>query len=157
MEPHLKERPLKKAFKAEEVEQLRNKAIKKIKKIFLPDDKIIRIIMIGSAVKNSFGEYAPPGFRGSLFSDFDFIFFVENDYKIPDWLDKEPTGKAFQDKKLDLAYRQKNFIESKYDAEIFFIRRKHMENQEIQKKGENAGIPMTSKSKHKHIVVYSKG
>ncbi len=156
MEPHLKERPLKKAFKEEEIEKLRNKAIKKIKKIFLPDKKIIRIIMIGSAVKNSFGEYEPPGFRGSLFSDFDFIFFVEDDYEIPGWLDKELTGKAFQDKELDLAYRQKNFIENKYDAEIFFIKRNHMENPEIQKKGEKAGIPMTSKSKHKHVVVYSK-
>ncbi len=31
-----------------------------------------------------------------------------------------------------------------------------MNNKKIQKLGEKAGIPMTKKSKHKHLVVYEK-
>ncbi len=156
MEKHLRKRPSKKVFQVKEIERLRSKAIEKIKAKFLPDSKIIKIIMIGSAVRNSFGMYKSPGFRGSLYSDFDFIIFVEDNYEIPKWLDKELTGKAFQDDELNLAHRQKGFIENKYDVEIFFIRRKDMKNPEIQKLGEVAGIPMTEKSKHKHLIVYSK-
>ena len=112
--------------------------------------------MIGSSVKNSFGQYEPPGFRDSLFSDFDFIIFVEDDYQIPDWLDREPDGKPFPDDKMNLAYRNKNFIQNKYDAEIFFIKRETSENPENQKLGEQAGIPMTTTSKNKYIIIYRK-
>ena len=76
MEEHLKKRPQKKVFSKEEINSLRNQAIDKIKSKLLPDDKIIKIVLIGSSVKNTFGEYNPPGFRGSLFSDFDFIVFI---------------------------------------------------------------------------------
>jgi len=153
----MKKRPLKKVFPIEKVERLRNQAIEKIKSKFLPDDKIIKIILIGSSIKTSFGEYEPPGFRGSLFSDFDFIIFVEDDYEIPQWLDKEPTGKPFPDDELNLAYRTKNFVENKYDVEIFFVRRSTMNNPEIEKLAEMPGceIPFSEKSKWKHIVVYS--
>jgi len=156
MENYLKKRPPKKVFPTDLVESLKNKAIEKIKSKFLPDDKIIKIILIGSAVKNPFGEYKPPGFRESLYSDFDFIMFVENDYIIPKWLKKEPDGKPFPDDALNFAYRNKKFIEDKYDVEVFFIKRKNMTDPKIQKSGELAGIPMTAKSKHKHLVVYSK-
>ena len=145
-----------KIFPVEVIENLRTKAIDFIKAKFLPDEKIIKIVLVGSSVKESFGEYEPPGVRGSLFSDFDFIIFVEDDYIIPDWLDKEPTGKPFPDDKLNLAYRNKNLVEEKYDIEIFFIRRKNMDNPEIKTYGEQAGIPMTLDSKHKHIIVYEK-
>lgn len=156
MEDHLKKRPLKKVFPANVVESLRNQAIEKIKSKFLPDDKIIRIVMGGSSVKESFGQYEPPGFRGSLYSDFDFIIFVEDDYVIPGWLDRIPGGKPFPNDELNLSYRNKNFVENKYDVEVFFIRRKNMTNPKIQELGELAGIPMTSDSKNKHIIVYSK-
>lgn len=154
MERHLDNRPTKKIFTKEIIESLRNQAIERVKSKFLPDNKIIKIILIGSAVKNSFGEYEPPGFRGSLFSDFDFIVFVENDYKIPGWLEREPSGKPFPDDKLNLAYRKKKFIESKYDVEVFFIRRKNMDDPNVQKLGELVGIPMKGNSKHKHLVIY---
>lgn len=157
MEEHLEKRPPKEIFSAEEINKLRNQAIEKIKSNLLPNDKIIKILLIGSSVKNSFGKYEPPGFRGSLFSDFDFIVFVEDDYEIPKWLDKDPNGKPFPNDKLNLAYRKNKFIESKYDVEVFFIRRKNMMNAKIQGLGEQAGIPMTSDSNHKHLVVYSKG
>jgi len=156
MKEHMKKRPQKKVFQKEKIDYLRNQAIDKIKSKFLPDDKIIKIILIGSSVKNSFGEYEPPGFRGSMFSDFDFIIFIEDDYKIPQWLDKEPSGKPFPDDSINLAYRNKKFIENKYDVEVFFIKKSNMQNAKIQKLGEIAGIPMTSKSKHKHFIVYSK-
>jgi len=156
MEEHLKKRPQKKVFPKEEIDSLRNQAIEKIKSKLLPDEQIIKIILIGSSVKNSFGEYEPPGFRGSLFSDFDFIIFVEDNFEIPKWLDREPDGKPFPDDNMNLAYRNKKFIEDKYDVEVFFIRKSNAQDSEIQKLGELAGIPMISDSKHKHIIVYSK-
>ena len=59
---------------------------------------------------------------------------------------------------LNLAYRTKNFVENKYDVEIFFVRRSTMNNPEIEKLAEMPGceIPFSEKSKWKHIVVYSK-
>ena len=156
MEEHLKKRPQKKVFPKVKIDSLRNQAIEKIKSKLLPDEKIIKIILIGSSLKNSFGEYEPPGFRGSLFSDFDFIVFIEDDFKIPKWLDKEPEGKPFPNSAMNLAYRNKNFIDDKYDVEVFFIRKSNMHDPKIQELGELAGIPMTQDSKHKHLVVYSK-
>ncbi len=151
----MKKRLGKRIFQKEEVEHLRSRAISRIKSEFLPDEKIIRIILIGSSVKNTFGEYDPPGFRGSLFSDFDFIVFVEDDFKIPGWLEKEPDGKPFADGVChNLAYRNRKFILSKYDVEIFFIRRSDMQKPIVQKAGELAGIPMTVDSKHKHLIVH---
>jgi hypothetical protein len=149
-------KPLKKVYSKENVDAIRNLAIKKIKKLFLPDEKIIKIILIGSSVKNNFGEYEPPGFRGSLYSDLDFIIFVEDDYEIPGWLCREPTGKPFADDALNLAYRNKNFIGGKYDVEVFFVRRSSMRIKDIQMEGERAGIPMTSTSEHEHILVFAK-
>ena len=154
MEEHLKKRPQKKVFQKEEIDSLRNEAIKKIKSKILPDEKIIKIILIGSSVKNSFGEYEPLGFRGSLFSDFDFIVFVEDNFEIPEWLDREPDGKPFPDDSMNLAYRNKKFIDDKYDVEVFFIRKSNMQDSKIQELGELAGIPMTSNSKHKHLIIY---
>ena len=156
MEEYLKKRPQKKIFQKEEIDYLRDQAIDKIKSKLLPDKKIIKIILIGSSVKNSFGEYKPPGFRGSLFSDFDFIVFVDDDYQIPQWLDKEPDGKPFPDNSMNLAYRNKKFIEDKYDIEVFFIRKSNMHDSKIQQSGELAGIPMTPNTKHKHLIIYSK-
>ncbi|MCK5476522.1 MAG: hypothetical protein KAI55_01230 [Candidatus Aenigmarchaeota archaeon] len=156
MEEYLKKRPQKKVFQKEEIDSLRNQAIDKIKSKLLPDIKIIKIILIGSSIKNSFGEYQPPGFRGSLFSDFDFIVFVEDDYTIPQWLDREPDGKPFADDSINLAYRNKKFIEDKYDIEIFFIRKSNMQDSKIQELGEFAGIPMSTDSKHKYWIIYFK-
>jgi hypothetical protein len=156
MEDYLKSRPNKKIYSEEIQNTLKDKALGKIKSRLLPNKKIIKIILIGSSLKNSFGEYEPPGFRGSLYSDFDFIVFVEDDYKIPTWLNKEPSGKPFPQNELNLAYRNKKMIDKKYDVEVFFIKRKNMNNQQIQKLGERAGIPMSNKSKHKHLVVYIK-
>ncbi len=154
MEDYLKKRPVKEVFQKKEIDFLRNKAIEKIKSKLLPDSKIIKIILIGSSIKDTFGRYEPPGFRGSLFSDFDFIVFIKDDYKIPSWLEQEPNGKPFPDNNMNLAYRNKKFIENKYDIEIFFIKESNIQNQTIQKLGELAGIPMTSTSKHKHLVIY---
>jgi len=156
MEEHLKKRPPKKVFQKETIDSLRNLAIHKITSKLLPDQKIIKIILIGSSVKYSFGEYNAPGFRGSLFSDFDFIVFVEDDFKIPKWLNKEQDGKPFPDDSLNLAYRNKKFVEDKYDAEVFFITKSNAQNPKIQKLGEKVGIPLTSNSKHKYLVVYSR-
>ncbi|MBU2638922.1 MAG: hypothetical protein KJ955_08155 [Nanoarchaeota archaeon] len=156
MEEHLKKRPKKKVFSKRIIDSLRNQAINKLKAKFLPNNKIIKIVLIGSSLKNTFGAYEPPGFRGSLFSDFDFIIFIEDDYKIPKWLDKEPTGKPFPNDKLNLAYRKKRFIKDRYDIEVFFIRKKNMNNSNIKKLGELAGIPMTLKSKHKYLLIHSR-
>jgi hypothetical protein len=156
MEEHMKERPLKKFFSREITDNLRHKATEKVKIKLLPNSKIIKIILIGSSVKYSFGKYESPGFRGSLYSDFDFIVFVEDDYFIPEWLNKEPDGKPFSDDDLNLAYRNKNFIENKHDVEIFFVRKSTLNNLEICDLGEAAGIPMHSNSKNEHLVVYSK-
>lgn len=90
-----------------------------------------------------------------MFSDFDFIAFVEDDYKIPNWLEKEPSAKPFPDDNLNLAYRNKKFIDGKYDVEIFFVRRKTMNNSKTEKLAEECGIPFSEDSKLKHIVVYS--
>ncbi len=149
-------RPPKKIYHIQEIEKLRNRAIEKIKTLFLPDEKIIKICLIGSSVKNNFGKYDPPGFRGSLYSDFDFIVFVEDNYKIPKWVIKEPLGKPFSRDEINLAYRIKNFIDNKHDAEIFFIRKKNMHNKQIQEEGELAGIPMTPKSKNLSILIFEK-
>lgn len=156
MEEYFLKRPQKRIFQKQEIESLRKQAIEKIKLKLLPDDKIIKIILIGSSVKNSFGEYESPGFRGSLFSDFDFIVFIEDDYKIPQWLDKEPSGKPFLDDNMNLAYRNKKFVENKYDVEVFFIRKSNMQDTKIQELGELAGIPMKPDTKNKYFIVYSK-
>lgn len=156
MEEHLRKRPDKKIFFEELISVLRETAVDKIKSKLLPDKKIIKIILIGSSVKNTFGEYEPPGFRGSLFSDFDFIVFADDNYEIPRWLDREPDGKPFPDDKLNLAYRNKNFVEGKYDVEVFFVRKSDMQDSKIQELGELAGIPMTPESKHKHLIIYSR-
>lgn len=149
-------RPKKTCYSSKEIELLRKKAIEKVRSKFLPSEKIIKIYLIGSSVKNDFGRYESPGFRGSLYSDFDFIIFVEDDYEIPQWCEREPSGKPFCCDEMNLAYRNKNFIDDRYDVEIFFIRRKHMCDEKIQKEGELAGIPMISESKNKHMVVYCK-
>jgi len=154
MEEHLKNRPQKKIFHIKKINKLRAKAIDKIKSKLLPNEGIIKIILIGSSIKSSFGKYEPPGFRGSLYSDFDYIVFVEDNYKIPSWLDREPDGKPFPEESLNLAYRNKKFIDNKYDVEVFFIKRSNLQDSKIQKLGEQAGIPMTPNSKHKHIVIY---
>jgi len=156
MEEHLKTRPQTKVFPKEKIDSLRKQAIDKIKSKLLPDSKIIKIILIGSSVKNSFGKYEAPGFRGSLFSDFDFIVFVKDDYKIPKWLDRERNGKPFPDNSMNLAYRNKRFIKDKYDVEVFFIRKSSTQKPKIKKLGEQAGIPITSESKHKYFVIYQK-
>ncbi|MBU1146264.1 hypothetical protein KKD80_01830 [Patescibacteria group bacterium] len=156
MEKYLTERPHKTIFSEELINKLRQEAVDKIKSKLLPNEKIIKIILIGSSVKNNFGEYEQPGFRESLFSDFDFIIFVDDDYEIPNWLDREPEGKPFPDDSINLAYRNKNFVEDKYDVEIFFIRKSNMQNLEIQELGEIAGIPMTPESKHDHLIIYSR-
>lgn len=151
----MNKRPNKKNYSEESVAILRDKAIDKTKEMFLPNDKIIKIYLIGSSVKGDFGEYEPPGYRSSLFSDFDFIFFVEDDYIIPD-LDKEPDGRPFPDDSLNLTYRIRKFVDDKYDAEVFFIRKSTMENKQIQKFAEAPGceIPFAENSNWQHIVVY---
>ena len=153
-EAHLNSRPKKKSFSLNTQKRLRNKAIEKIKLKLLPNNKIMKIVLIGSSTKNSFGKYVPPGFRGSLYSDFDFIVFVKDSYKIPNWLRKEPDGKPFPEDKLNLAYRNKKFIDKKYDVEIFFVRRKSTLSGKYKKQAEDVGIPMDNKSKHKHIIVF---
>lgn len=154
MEKHLKARPNKKAFPLKKQNELREKAIKEIKKRFLPNRKILKIILMGSSVKGSFGEYEPPGFRNSLFSDFDFIFIVTNDYPIPVWLRREPSGKPFSKDELNLAYRNSKMIENKYDFEMFFVREKSLYDPKIVKEAEKAGIPLSNKSKNKHLVIF---
>lgn len=151
----MKERPRKELYSSQETELLRKKAIEKVISKLLPSEKIIKIYLIGSSVKNDFGRYESPGFRGSLYSDFDFIVFVEDDYQIPQWLNRESSGKPFTCDEMNLAYRNKNFIDDTYDVEIFFIRRKNMCDKKIQEEGEMAGIPMTPESKNQHLVVYS--
>jgi len=150
------DRPKKECYASEKVALLRKKAIETVMSKFLPDGKIMSMYLIGSSVKNDFGKYEPPGFRNSLYSDFDFIIFVYDDYKIPDWLSREPSGKPFSCDEMNLAYRNKNFIDDRYDVEIFFIRRKNMYDEKIQVEGELAGIPMTPESKNKHMLIYSK-
>lgn len=154
MEEYLKKRPLKKVFSKKEIDSLRNKAIDQIRLKLLPNKKIIKIILIGSSINNTFGKYKSPGFRGSLFSDFDFIIFIKDDYKIPQWLTKNPDGKPFPDNSMNLAYRNKKLIEDKYDIEVFFIRKSNMQDFKIQELGELAGIPMAPDSKHKHLIIY---
>ena len=152
---YLQKRPQKKVFRKEKIDSLRNQAIEKIKSKLLPNEKIIKIILIGSSIKNSFGEYEQPGFRGSLFSDFDFIVFVKDDFEIPKCLEREPDGNPFPEDSMNLAYRNKEFIENKYDVEVFFIKNANVQDPKIQELGELAGIPITSDSKHKHLIVYS--
>jgi predicted nucleotidyltransferase len=149
-------RPKKTKFSLRIQKELREKAIKLIKEEFLPDKDILKIILIGSSVKGNFGQYDSPGFRRSLYSDFDFIFLIKDNYKIPNWLKKEPSAKPFLDNRLNLTYRNKKVIDNKYDIEIFFIRETDAKNKEIQKLGEKAGIAITKNTKNKYIVIYKK-
>jgi hypothetical protein len=152
----MKNRPKKTILPKDEQIRLRDLAIQKIKSKLLPNDKILKIIIMGSSVKGNFGEYEPPGFRDSLYSDFDFIVFVTDDYIIPKWFNREPDGKPFPNDSLNLAYRNKNFIENKYDVEVFFIKELTMQDNKIKKLGEEAGIPMSDNGANKHIIIYSK-
>jgi hypothetical protein len=154
MEDHLKSRPKKTIFSEVKVKKLRDQAIKKIKSKLLPDDGVLKILLIGSSIKGSFGEYESPGFRGSLHSDFDFIVFVKDDYEIPSWLQRELDGKPFAEDELNLAYRSRKFVEGIYDAEIFFVREHSLKDLKIVKDGESAGIPMTFQSKNKNLVIF---
>lgn len=134
--------------------ELREKAIRKMKGDFLPSREIEKVILIGSSVKGTFGRYEAPGFRGSLFSDFDFIFIVADDYQVPEWLDKEPDGKPFPTESLNLAYRNKKLIDDKYDCEFFFIRKSSLKINDFQDLAEKAGIPMKEGSSIDHLVIY---
>ena len=77
MNDYAKTRPAKVTFSLQDQGYLRDRAIEKIKELLLPDEKILKIVLMGSSVKGTFGKYDSPGFRGSLFSDFDFIVFVK--------------------------------------------------------------------------------
>jgi len=156
MKDHLAERPHKTVFPREKIDALRNQAIAKIQDKLLPNVGILKIIIIGSSVTNAFGKYEPPGFRGSLYSDFDFIIFVADEYEIPDRLEKEQGGKPFPDDSMNLAFRSRKFVEDMYDVEVFFIRKSNSGDTSIQEQGELAGIPMTEDSTHQHLVVYIK-
>lgn len=155
MEQHLVSCPRKTVFDESEQISLRSEAMQKIQTILLPNALVQKIVLIGSSVKGSFGKYDPPGFRGSLYSDFDFIVFVDDAYEIPSALTPEPEGKPFSDITLNLAFRMPKFLRDTYDAEVFFIRETHANGVKIQKIGEDAGIPMTENSLHPHIVVYT--
>ncbi len=156
MENHLKNRPHKTIFPLQLQNELRTKAIQKIENVFLPAPEIEKILLIGSSVKGSFGQYQAPGFRGSLFSDFDFIFIVTDKYSIPDWLTPEPDGKPFADTQLNLAYRNRKFIDDTYDCEFFFVRSAHAADPAIQNLAEQAGIPLTTRSFHPSRQIYPK-
>ncbi|MBP9762609.1 hypothetical protein KBD34_03255 [Patescibacteria group bacterium] len=156
MEAHLQARPKKNPFSLHEQDRLRTLAVEKIQNVFLPNEGIDKIILIGSSVKGTFGCYEVPGFRGSLFSDFDFIIFVSDTYSIPPWLERELSGKPFNNKTLDLAYRKKAFIEDIYDAEIFFIRESSLKDQPIRSLAEEAGIPFDKQSLNPFITVWEK-
>lgn len=153
-EHHLATRPEKIIFPLDEQIRLRHLAIEAIKKLLLPDPGIKKVLLIGSSVKGLFGRYRPPGFRGSLFSDFDFIVYVTNRYTIPSQLKREPDGKPFSKGYLNFAYRIQNFVEEKYDAEIFFVRDGALLDESICEEGERAGIPMSEESIHPNIVVF---
>lgn len=154
MEPHLRARPSKTIFDIAEQKRLRNLAFQKIQDVLLPDENIRKILLIGSSVKGTFGRYEEPGFRGSLFSDFDFIVFVTDGYVIPDFLERELRGKPFKDEKMNLAYRQRKFVEDTYDAEIFFVREASVNDRNLKYQGESAGIPMGEGSQNPYMVVY---
>lgn len=154
---YLAKRPPKTVFPIEEQVRLRSLAIASIERLLLPNVGIQKISLIGSSVKGSFGRYQPPGFRGSFFSDFDFIVYVEDGYAIPSILRREPEGKPFSRDDLNLAYRIKNFVEEKYDAEIFFVRSSTLLDTSICAEGERAGIPMGAGSLHPNIVVFEAG
>lgn len=154
MESHLSTRPKKTPFSLAEQQRLRTLAIENIHTQFMPNEEILKIFLIGSSVKGTFGAYEAPGFRGSLFSDFDFIFFVKDLYTIPERLEREPYGKPFADDALNLAYRQKNFVEETYDAELFFIRESSLQQETFRIAAESAGIPLDEESSHPHLIIY---
>lgn len=149
----MEKRPKKEIYSLTLQKSLRNKAIKKFKSKFFPNNRILKVLLMGSSVKGTFGKYFPPGFRGSLYSDFDFIVLVKDEYKIPRWLRRESSAKPFPIKRLNLAYRNKKFIDNKYDVEIFFIREKDFKKKSIQKLGEKVGIPLTSTTKNKYCLI----
>jgi hypothetical protein len=154
MEPHLQSRPKKTPLSIDEQERIRAIAIEKIQALLLPNEGVKKIVLIGSSVKGVFGSYEAPGFRGSPFSDFDFIVFVNNTYKIPSFLEREPNGKPFEDEGLNLAYRIKHFVNDTYDAEVFFIREASLKQDNVCEFAEQAGIPMDEQSKNPFITVY---
>lgn len=154
MEAHLTSRPKKTIFDLDKQRELREIAIQQIRKALLPNEGVIKIILIGSSVKETFGSYEAPGFRGSLFSDFDFIVFVKDAYAISEFLEREPNGKPFEDEGLNLAYRQKNFVKERYDAEIFFIRESSLHKPDVSIFAESAGIPLDEHSQNPFITVY---
>lgn len=156
MEPHLLTRPPKIPFPLAEQERLRVAALVAIKNLLLPNIGIFKIVLIGSSVKGSFGEYESPGFRGSLFSDFDFIVFVSDDYVISSALEREVSAKPFPDDALNLAYRIKKFVENKFDAEIFFIREQSLAISSFRETAEMVGIPLSVHSIHPNVIVYER-
>lgn len=154
MEPHLQSRPKKTPLSIDEQERIRAIAIEKIQALLLPSQGISKIVLIGSSVKGVFGSYEAPGFRGSLFSDFDFIVFVKDTFKIPSFLEREPNGKPFEDEGLNLAYRIKNYVNDTYDAEVFFIRESSLKLDSVCEFAEQAGIPIDEQSQNPSITVY---
>ncbi len=141
-------------YALEEQLRLRALAIEKIKQVMLPDVGITKILLIGSSVKGNFGEYSPPGFRGSLYSDFDFIVYVTDDYIIPSTVTREPRARPFEKHELNEAYRIEIFIEDKYGAEVFFVRAATLADAIVCAEGEMAGIPMTEETNNPFITVY---
>ena len=155
MEDYKKARPKKAIFSLTEQARLRSLAVQRLKDLLLPDDSILGIVLIGSSVKGEFGKYDPPGFRGSMYSDFDFIIFVKDDYEVPSDLIPEPDGKPFKESELNLAYRIRNFVENKYDAEIFFVRESTVGDPLLCAEGERAGIPVSKANSTMKIIFYT--
>lgn len=154
MEDHLKSRPNKHVYNKSKVDFLKKIAVDSLLDELLPDLAVLKVVLIGSSLKGSFGEYDPPGFRGSLYSDFDFIVFVKDNYVIPAWLEREVDGRPFPDERMNLAYRSRKFVEDRYDIEVFFVRESSWEDAGICELGEKAGIPMSEASEHVYEVVY---
>jgi predicted nucleotidyltransferase len=155
MSPSYRPRPEKKSFSLPEQERLRTLAVQEIYRLLLPDEDIIKIILIGSSVKGTFGEYAPPGFLGHLFSDFDFIVFVKDNYDVPAGLEREPDGRPFENEALDHAYRVSKIVEGRYDVEVFFVYESSLLDGATLEKGEEAGLPMgVATTKNPFLQVY---
>ena len=127
------------------------KILKKAKdfilKDLLPNDKINKIIVLGSIVKGTFGRYEK-AFKKRRYSDIDVLLLVENDFKVPKrWKThlKSHLYNVYDIRKLD----------NKVLIQYIVCKKRSYQNKKHQKEAEKWGVPLLlKKSKHKFIVLY---
>ncbi|MBI4163397.1 MAG: hypothetical protein HY512_00925 [Candidatus Aenigmarchaeota archaeon] len=146
-------RPTKNILPKAEQKKLIEEASQLFRKAFLPDVDVDKIMITGGAAEGRLGEYDVPlgeKYGNRMVSDIDGVAIVEDGYK-PNSEWKLVAKRDFWE-----VYRIGEVAE-KYPVECLILRRSSIVKKKVVERGEFYGIPMTSDTKNKFIVIYERG